>query len=258
MPPNITIAPYTLAPALLAILWVSLSIPVALAQQPASPFEAVQGISPSPAPGEKLYLTEVIVFNNLVASSSGGEMWHREPRIEFDPSRLQRRPAGAVPVPKPIEPASETVEPVPFRYTELVHLAPFLSMLRADSRYEVVAYTAWVQPLFGKRDAVAVSIKRSATASESVSSAYAGTRGALSGTVQIFENQLLFVDVDVISEYFVGLYGASAAAPPARPPGKYSLREKRRVKLNELHYFDHPFFGLLFRVSRYDPEATAD
>ncbi|MFC1681547.1 CsiV family protein, partial [Pseudomonadota bacterium] len=76
-------------------------------------------------------------------------------------------------------------------------------------------------------------------------------RAMLSGNIEIFESQLLFVDVDVTNEFPDEYSGYATPARQDRPPGKYSMREKRRVKLNELHYFDHPFFGLLFRVSRY-------
>jgi len=33
--------------------------------------------------------------------------------------------------------------------------------------------------------------------------------------------------------------------------GTYAqMKETRRIKLNELHYFDHPLFGVLMRVTR--------
>ena len=62
--------------------------------------------------------------------------------------------------------------------------------------------------------------------------------------------------MDVSNEFSDGYSGFSTAARFDRPPGKYTLREKRRVKLNELHYFDHPFFGMLVRVSRYEPSRS--
>ena len=32
------------------------------------------------------------------------------------------------------------------------------------------------------------------------------------------------------------------------------LTESRRIKLNELHFFDHPLFGVILQVSRYETE----
>jgi len=34
----------------------------------------------------------------------------------------------------------------------------------------------------------------------------------------------------------------------------YRLSEKRRVLLNEVHYLDHPFFGVVIKVSPVEPE----
>ena len=33
------------------------------------------------------------------------------------------------------------------------------------------------------------------------------------------------------------------------------LKEKRRLKLNEKHYFDHPKFGILLQVSRLEEKT---
>jgi hypothetical protein len=35
---------------------------------------------------------------------------------------------------------------------------------------------------------------------------------------------------------------------------RFLLKESRRVKRKELHYLDHPYFGILARVTRYEPE----
>ncbi|MFT7126690.1 MAG: hypothetical protein ACI9HX_000367 [Pseudoalteromonas tetraodonis] len=34
----------------------------------------------------------------------------------------------------------------------------------------------------------------------------------------------------------------------------YQLTEERRIRLNEVHYFDHPAFGILVQVQRYEAE----
>ena len=38
----------------------------------------------------------------------------------------------------------------------------------------------------------------------------------------------------------------------------YRLTEKRRLKLNEKHFFDHPKFGLLVQVSRLEAQAETN
>jgi hypothetical protein len=63
---------------------------------------------------------------------------------------------------------------------------------------------------------------------------------SLAGAVAVQRGQYLFLGVDI--DY--------------RPPGdavpdgaSYALREKRRVKFGERHYFDHPAFGVIAAVT---------
>ncbi|MBS0395636.1 MAG: hypothetical protein JSR54_13490 [Proteobacteria bacterium] len=65
----------------------------------------------------------------------------------------------------------------------------------------------------------------------------------LAGAVAVQRGQYLFLGVDVDYQ--------------AAPGTTYGLREKRRIKFGERHYFDHPAFGLVAQVvpSRGEPAA---
>jgi hypothetical protein len=67
----------------------------------------------------------------------------------------------------------------------------------------------------------------------------------------------LFVDVDV-AYLPEGAPGdpAAAAQPPAGPV-PVRLQETRKIKLNEVHYFDHPLFGVILQVSRMGGEDAS-
>lgn len=56
----------------------------------------------------------------------------------------------------------------------------------------------------------------------------------INGWIKVYANQLLFANLDLD---FNG----------------YRMNEKRRLKLNEKHFFDHPKFGILMQVSRLLP-----
>ena len=58
------------------------------------------------------------------------------------------------------------------------------------------------------------------------------------GYIKVYADQLLFTNIDIDYKGF-------------------RMREKRRLKLNEKHFFDHPKFGLLMQVSRL-PEEPAE
>ncbi len=53
----------------------------------------------------------------------------------------------------------------------------------------------------------------------------------IKGYIKVYADQLLFANLDIDFQGF-------------------RMREKRRLKLNEKHYFDHPKFGILMQVSR--------
>lgn len=61
------------------------------------------------------------------------------------------------------------------------------------------------------------------------------TESNISGWVKIYANQLLYVNLDLD---FKG----------------YRMSEKRRIKLDEKHFFDHPKFGILIQVSRLEED----
>ncbi len=66
----------------------------------------------------------------------------------------------------------------------------------------------------------------------------------LAGSVALQRSQYLFLGVEVDYQ--------------AAPGITYGLRERRRVKFGERHYFDHPAFGVIAQVTSSRGEAAAD
>ena len=60
----------------------------------------------------------------------------------------------------------------------------------------------------------------------------------LQGTVKLEIDRLMFLELEFIYDH--------------EEFGIVQLREKRRIKLNELNYFDHPLFGIITLVSPID------
>ena len=214
--------------------------------------------SPAPINFEKQYLVEVIVFNYLGQISDDGEIWHRTPTIQFDPESFDTTSLDGTD--STLQPDSqfgetENMNGDVIQFTQLSALLPLLVKLYSDPRYSVVTHAAWIQPLYEKRESVPVELI-SASELESTS-VFRRAKDPVTGSIQIFENRLLFVDLDVKNEFRDDAHRSLGFAETnaARPAGVYRLKEKRRVKLNEIHYFDHPFFGALVRVSRWQPES---
>ena len=113
------------------------------------------------------------------------------------------------------------------------------SLQRSDG-YSVLFHRAWRQ----------VAYNQSQAADYPVHSFSDDRRNSVEGTVRLERNRYLHLDVDLL------LMNAADAAPgqysgePGSTPA-FRLREKRRIKSSELHYFDHPRFGLLAVITPY-------
>ena len=155
---------------------------------------------------------------------------------------------------KPIIPIG--VEPTPdapfwfrvLRPDELV-LASTLARLERMRAYHVLASGGWIQEGLDE------------TAAQPMSLANLGIVNP-SGSLRLNVSRYLHLSVDL--EFRAEpLAGSSAPAQDALAlnellPGgtKYRMVEQRRARSGELHYVDHPMFGLLFLISPAPEEAA--
>jgi hypothetical protein len=100
-------------------------------------------------------------------------------------------------------------------------------------------HVGWVQPGLAEADAVPIDL---------------GTLGVFNprGTVRVHLSRFLHITLDLTYQ------GAGSATPRvAAGDGldeivlapQYRLKTTRSARSNELHYFDHPAFGVLVRVT---------
>ncbi|MDH3279976.1 MAG: peptidoglycan binding protein CsiV [Gammaproteobacteria bacterium] len=102
--------------------------------------------------------------------------------------------------------------------------------LRRRREYTLLKYSVWIQDTLERSRVPVVPISSAAT--------------NLEGYVQVYGGQLLFVDIALS-------LGKNLSPNAARTvPTRFVIDEKRRLKLDETHYFDHPYFGAILRVSR--------
>ena len=99
--------------------------------------------------------------------------------------------------------------------SKTIYLNKHASSMRFYQKYRILTHTAWGQKAAAYNSSAAKQL------------AIAG----MSGYVKVFAKQLLFADIKLNFE-------------------GHSISERRRLKLNELHYFDNQGFGVLMRVSR--------
>ena len=192
----------------------------------------------------KWYQVEMVVFEHLTADDSG-EFWNTGDVQDYS---------------RAVELVTDTDAPNAFKMlpSSSYKLGGINKVLRLSRGYRPVHHVAWQQPELTKSKAKKVHIK--------------DPEAKINGTVNLRGGHLLHLDLDI--SYFVDLFtesvisftkeNMSVASEDEEEievdeeiimSGTYAqMKETRRIKLNELHYFDHPLFGVIMRVTRLEVE----
>jgi hypothetical protein len=175
------------------------------------------------------YDVEIIIFRNN-AMSDAGEQWPTQAVSNLQPTRV-------------------------FSQDEFSELSPSLYQLdairgglRNSSGYSVLLHRAWRQVGYDAAHAIAYPIHFLAD----------NGRDGIEGSVTLVRERYLHLDVDLL---LITAGSPSPAQYSDSPVSKpiFRLREKRRIRSRELHYFDHPRFGMIAMVTPYDaPEEEAE
>lgn len=171
----------------------------------------------------QLYDVEVIVFSNPASGSDGEQM--------TTPAADAVRADG-------IFPEDRFTELAPRLYT----MGNIRGGLSAASGYTVLFHRAWRQQAYDRSHAVDYPVHSFAD----------NGRDSIEGTIRLIKERYLHLDMDLL------LMTADSGSPvlysdgPGSVPA-FRLSEKRRVRSRELHYFDHPNFGVIARVTPYKP-----
>lgn len=189
----------------------------------------------SAAAANDLYKVELIVFENLDPAAQQAEHWPAHPGMPALDNALELA----------TQPAAS--EKSPWRVLKPAELAMggVYQRLRGSPRYRPILHTGWVQALDNTDRKVGVHVYSGMQ--NEAASAGAGSARKIDGTVAVRRGRFLHADVDLI--YIRTTSGAEAnsgATPPVR------LVTTRRLRNNEVHYLDHPLFGVIITVSPLD------
>jgi Peptidoglycan-binding protein, CsiV len=224
-------------PALLLAAAVSF---VAMGQQPALP------PAPAAAPPVPQYQVEILVFANREFDPSE-ERFARELRaIELDPTApLREAPvfdATTFPAPQLSLPADGVSGAAEFRFRLLrpdeLQLGAEYQKLGRLPAYLPLLHAGWVQPGLPEEQSRPFDLS---------------LLGALNprGSVRVYLSRFLHVNLDVTYQ------GSTTTAAPTTSNGldeiplapTFTLMTERNVRSGELHYFDHPAFGVLVKIT---------
>ena len=174
-----------------------------------------------------IYDVEVIIFTNKTPHDDG-ERWDKP-----DPDAI--RPSGSFPED---------------HFTELAKgfytLENISYALEHSGRHSVLFHRAWRQLAYDKAEAVAYPVH----------SFSENGRDSIEGVIKLVRERFLHLDVNLQLMFTAAgandLYSGAPASEPA-----FELSETRRIKSNILHYFDHPRFGMIARVTPYVPAGAS-
>ncbi len=218
------------------------------------------------------YQVEVIVFEHLTPDDSG-EQWHSNQGI----------PDISKSIDLATEPSTEEEGLTAFKALPVgkFKLGGIYRNLKFSKEYRPLTHVAWQQPGISSRSrAKYVHIRKAEgeVINEQVlimldsdeqevneldiseldineEEIFQDVLVKVDGTVRLRSGHFLHMDVDLA--YFFQLIPASLISTIAEDPNaKYQLtgytrlKETRKIKLNELHYFDHPLFGAIVWVKR--------
>ncbi len=116
-----------------------------------------------------------------------------------------------------------------------------------------IAHLAWRQPMFAFQSSRRVSLSQELLIATQAGSA--GEEFSLEGTVALQRGRYINLELDLkLSE--AGDLWQWELNEDVRD-SVYRLKERRQIKLDETHYYDHGAFGAIIRVSSYTPPNQA-
>lgn len=185
------------------------------------------------AAADRWFSVEIVVFDDLHNESLRAEHWPVDPgepslRGAVEPMRSSpAEPPGALHAYRLTTP------------TEL-SLGAVQNRLRRSSRYRPLLHVGWRLPGLSRSAARPVHV------SPGLVKGGASTEFAtVDGTVTVSLARYLQVDLDLL--YTRPASGVAAA--PDSAPSRFRLVSERRMRSGELHYVDHPLFGVLILVT---------
>jgi hypothetical protein len=213
------------------------------------------------------YDIELIIFEHKAPPGGAAEAWALDPgapafgeAVELAPvaGEAQLLPAAGVRMPYRRLDASN------------LRLQRLVSRLTASGNYESLLHVAWRQPASSAQPVRSVRVHSGLSGQASEPGPPPGTLfidtrtvrvpaprvTPVDGLVSLQRNRFLHVNLDLLlaepaaETAETGLF--SIFSRRESRPQVYRLQAQRRIRVNEVHYFDHPVFGAIVQVRPYE------
>ena len=194
---------------------------------------------PASASG-RWFAIEVIVFEDLRSDGFDAERWPVDPGKPslHNTVELTDWPAGE---------SAGTAHAYRIVKRSELSLDAVWKRLRSSAHYRPFLHLGWQLPGLSRGTARPVHVSPHLGRSRpGTPESVGGERPTVYGTVKVSLARYLHVEIDLV--YQRPAVGETAASSPA--PDRFRIMSERRMRAGELHYFDHPLFGVLMQVTR--------
>ncbi len=170
------------------------------------------------------YIIEVLVIQNIDADD-GGEFWiNREEKSKVDKTGKEAETS------KPV-----VVNDTPPTDSKLTKVAALIS---EDKNYRILAHKRWSQFAEPKSNSKLVRINGAEN-----------TEPVLDGTLLFYSTRYLHVIADLSLKDKQSTVEEGEEVKEGEEAGPvYRIWEKRRIRIRQINYFDHPKFGIFVYV----------
>lgn len=184
------------------------------------------------------YEIELVVFRNLMPDLEGKEIW--------SPDRVNLSLPG-------IDQAKKAAE----SDTETTDIGKAVVALKENDKYQVLTHKRWIQTADARSSSPVMRISAES--------------GVLDGTVVFYMSRFLHVDVNLLLKdtetenggdsttmsqspvqpvsTAMGVNDSNAESNPDLMQLAFRIDESRRIRSNQMNYFDHPKFGVLLQIT---------
>lgn len=215
------------------------------------------------------YQVEAIIFDRLYPNLDGEQWQNEEFKIRGNMVELQA----------PVLNSDQGLVPFMVLNKKRNRMSGVYRVLRLSSEYRPLYHVSWQQPASERRQSRYVHIQRLdgdgttpvATITDTESSLdepdfieeFIMPDKIIDGSIRIRSGFYLHADIDL--SYFTQIppenkmiRSSEESFSGFQEKTVVKLKETRKIKLNEIHYFDHPMYGVILQVSRLELMSAFD
>ncbi|HHJ15373.1 MAG TPA: hypothetical protein ENJ80_01610 [Gammaproteobacteria bacterium] len=178
---------------------------------------------------------ELVVFQNLI-NNDGGEIWPVDYSEWFaDPYLDEEQDPAAAEAAKP-----GSITAIDWLPESAYRLVAERNALGRSSQYRPLAYFAWRQSVLDRNQAQPVDLS---------SETHKKNGAYVDGTVRVAVERYLHLYLDL--KLHIPINNEQLELMEYDIP-EFRLAEHRRMRSKEIHYFDHPRFGVIALITPYE------